>query len=269
MLHNISRLLGITVRATDGEVGKVDQFYFDDETWAIRYLVVATGDWLHDRPVLISPMALGHEAWKSKTLDVALTRSKIEGSPHIDTHKPVSRQHEADYFAYYEYPYYWGGSNVWGAGPYAMGAVMAREGAAGSPVAHTKPAKGSGDHHLRSTSEVKDYHVEANDGEIGHVEDFLVDDETWAIRYLAVNTHNWWPGKKVLVSPAWIEKVSWQESKVHVGLSKEIIRSGPAYSGSAPITRAFEAELYQHYRRQAYWADSAAKAQAPLQSKAS
>ena len=109
MLRNVTRLKGFTIRARDGEIGTLDQFYFDDESWAIRYLVVNTGDWLGGRLVLVSPLALRQAEWESKRLDVALTKKQIEDSPPIDTHKPVSRQHEALYLGYYGYPYYWGG----------------------------------------------------------------------------------------------------------------------------------------------------------------
>jgi hypothetical protein len=113
--------------------------------------------------------------------------------------------------------------------------------------------KESADSHLRSTEAVTGYNIEAADGEIGHVDGFLVDDEAWAIRYIEVATRNWWPGKKVLVSPAWIERVSWMESKVYVGLSREAIKNGPEYAESTPITREYENQLYVHYGRPPYW----------------
>jgi hypothetical protein len=111
----------------------------------------------------------------------------------------------------------------------------------------------STDSHLRSSEAVTGYNIEAADGEIGHVNGFVVDDEAWAIRYIEVATRNWWPGKKVLVSPAWIERVSWPESKVYVGLSREGIKNGPEYVESMPITREYENRLYFHYGRPPYW----------------
>ena len=111
----------------------------------------------------------------------------------------------------------------------------------------------STDSHLRSTEGVKGYHIEAADGEIGHVDGFVMDDEAWALRYIEVATRNWWPGKKVLVAPAWIERVSWTDSKVYVGLSREAIQNGPEYVESKPITREYENRLYFHYGRPPYW----------------
>jgi hypothetical protein len=253
MLKSVVQLQGATIRATDGEIGNVDQFYFDDETWAIRYLVVNTSSWLVGRLVLISPIALGQRDWESKRLDVALTKKQIEDSPPIDTHKPVSRQHEAVYLGYYGYPYYWGGPNLWGLGSYPAGLGVRREAVTEAEASKARAGKESADSHLRSTNEVAGYHVEAADGEIGHVEDFIVDNETWAIRYLEVDTRNWWPGKKVLVSPQWVDNVSWPDSKVYVDLSRETIKNGPEYIESMPVTREYEKRLYEHYGRSAYY----------------
>jgi hypothetical protein len=251
MLRNTKDLHGFTIRATDGDLGTVDELYFDDETWAIRYLTVETGGWLGGRPVLISPISVVHTDWQAERLDVALTKKQVENSPDINTHQPVSRQHEAAYNRYYGYPYYWGGPYLWGAAPYPADVVM-------PPIVpieavwegiESQPA----DSHLRSTETVTGYSIEAADGEIGHVGGFVVDDEAWAIRYIEVATRNWWPGKKVLVSPAWIERVSWADSKVYTGLTREAIQNGPEYIESAPITREYENRLYFHYGRPPYW----------------
>jgi hypothetical protein len=246
MLRNVSRIKGFAIRARDGWIGTLDQFYFDDVSWAIRYLVVNTGNWLEDRLVLVSPLALRQAEWESRRLDVALTKKQIEGSPSIDAHKPVSRQHEAAYLGYYNYPYYWAGPN------YPAG--LAVQGDEVAEAAQTSPGKESADSHLRSTEAVTGYHIEAADGEIGHVKDFIVDDETWAIRYLEVDTQNWWGGKKVLVSPQWINRVSWPDSKVYVDLKRETIRNGPEWVDSIPVTREFEHRLYDYYARSPYWA---------------
>lgn len=253
MLRNVTHLKGFAIRARDGEIGTLDQFYFDDESWAIRYLVVNTGGWLSGRLVLVSPIALRQAEWQSKRLDVALTKKQVEDSPLIDTHKPVSRQHEAVYLGYYNYPYYWRGANLWGLGSYPADLTVQKGAMTQAETAQAKAGKESDESHLRSTDEVTGYHAEAADGEIGHVKDFLVDDETWAVRYLEVDTRNWWPGKKVLLSPQWINHVSWSDSKVYVDLSRETIKNGPEYLESMPITREYENRLYDHYGRPAYW----------------
>jgi hypothetical protein len=251
MLTNTTNLKGFTIRARDGDLGTVDQFYFDDETWAIRYLTVETGGWLGGREVLISPFSVVHTDWQSGRLDVALTKKQVENSPDINTHQPVSRQHEAEFFGYYGYPYYWGGPYMWGPAFYPSG-LLAEPTLPAEATADTI-RKQSDDSHLRSTEAVMGYNIEATDGELGHVDGFLVDDESWAIRYIEVATRNWWPGKKVLFSPAWIERLSWTDSMVYTGLTREAIRNAPEYFEPVRITREYEARLFLHYGRPPYW----------------
>jgi hypothetical protein len=191
MLTNATQLKGFVIRATDGEIGAVDQFYFDDATWAIRYLTVKTGGWLGGRVVLISPLSITETNWQEKCLNVALTKSQVKNSPDLDTYRPVPRQDEAQYLNYYGYPYYWGFPQASVVVPSPRGLELLTD----------KIQQESTDTHLRSTEAVTGYGIEAADGEIGHVEGFVLDDESWAIRYMEVATRNWWPGKKVLVSP--------------------------------------------------------------------
>jgi PRC-barrel domain len=252
MLRNAKDLHGLTIRATDGDIGTVDQFYFEDQTWAIRYLTVDTGGWLEGRQVLISPISvLGVPDWEAKRLDVALTKKQVENSPDINTHQPVSRQHEIAYFGYYGYPFYWGGSDLWGAAPNPTGLAIPIP--ASTEAIADSMANESADSHLRSAEEVRNYYLEAVDGEIGKVDGFIVDDEAWAIRYIEVATRSWWPGKKVLVSPAWAEKVSWEDSKVFVSLTRETIKDAPEYIESTMITREYERQLHAYYGWPPYW----------------
>jgi len=251
MLTNTTHLKNLVIRATDGDLGTVDDFYFDDDTWAIRYLTVETGGWLGGRPVLISPFSIIRTDWEARRVDVALTKKQVENSPNIDTHLPVSRQHEAAYLGYYGYPYYWDGPYMWGPAFYPTNVAIPTTASMDALAART--GREWTDSHLRSREEVTGYHIDASDGEIGHVDGFVVDDEAWAIRYIEVATRNWWPGKKVLISPAWIERVSWTDSKVYVGLSREAIKNGPEYVESKPITREYENQLYVHYGRPPYW----------------
>lgn len=256
MLTKTTHLKGFAIQATDGELGTVDQLYFDDETWAIRYLTVETGGWLGARLVLISPFSVVHTDWQAKRLDVALTKKQVQDSPDIDTHKPVSRQHEALYLGYYRYPYYWGGPYLWGPWLYPAG-FLAIPAITSTETMAARVGRESTDSHLRSTEAVTGYHLQAADGEIGHVDGFVVDDTAWAIRYIEVATRNWWPGKKVLVSPGWIERMSWEKGEVYVGLSREAIKNGPAYIESMPITREYEHQLYLHYGLPPYWVHEA------------
>jgi hypothetical protein len=249
MLYTARSIKGYKLDSLDGEIGRVKEFYFDDRHWTIRYLVADTGNWLPGRQVLISPyamVAVNTDIYKEQ-IEIDLTKKQIEDSPSLNSDKPVSRQFEESYYGYYGWPMYWGGPYSWGAYPYI---VRDRD--------KWKAANQGGkkwDRHLRSTHAVSGYHLQATDGEIGHVEDFIIDDETWAIRYLLVSTLNWWPGKKVLVSPLWIERVSWDESKVFVNLSREAIKRSPEYTDEFLLTRDYEDALHQHYNRKGYWVD--------------
>jgi len=251
MLRSAHKLTGYKLGALDGDFGKVRDSYFDDQTWTVRYLVDDTGGWLPALQVLISPFAVKSVDDAGKHINVSLTKQQIEKSPPIDADKPVSRQFEEKYHRYFGWPMYWYGPALWGPAPfpYYEGYVPPMEGL--RPV-----EEGSGDPHLRSTSEMIKYHIRARDREIGHVEDFLIDDHTWAIRYLVVDTRNWWPGKKVLLSPQWIERVSWPEALVHVDLLSETIAAAPEFGGIDSITRDYEALLYKHYAKDPYWSDA-------------
>jgi hypothetical protein len=213
--------------------------------------MVEAGGWMGGRQVLISPFSVTHTDWQAKRMSVSLSKRQVEKSPSIDTHLPVSRQHEAAYLGYYGYPNYWGGPYLWG--PVAYPGGWNSSAIAETEAVADRARRESSDSHLRSSAAVAGYGIEAVDGEIGHVQGFVVDDEAWAIRYIEVATRNWWPGKKVLVSPAWIDRVSWEESEVYTSLSREAIRNGPEYVESTPITREYENRLYFHYGRPPYW----------------
>ena len=255
MFTRSNDLKGLAIRATDGDIGAIEELYFDDETWGIRYFTVETGNWLSGRKVLISPISIINVNWRDHCIDVAMTRKQVENSPSIDLHRPVSRQHEAEYMGYYGYPYYWNGPYMWGPASYpneittpATVTLLEQQERTGTQ---------SMDSHLRTTAAVSGYHIETKDGEIGHVKDFVIDDNVWAIRYLEVATANWWAGKKVLLAPAWVERVSWEESKVYVATTREAIQTCPEFDPTLDITREYENRLYFHYGRPPYWIEAA------------
>ena len=186
MLRNVRNLVGFGIRATDGVIGTVDDLYFDDQDWTIRYFVVNTGSWLTGRKVLVSPIAISSPAWITRVLPAALTKAQVEHSPDIDTRKPVSRQNEAEYLGYYGYSHYWGGSGLWGLGAYPGGLTTERSMEEKVRVHRTSGTPAPDDYHLRSSNAVIGHHIEATDGDIGHVEDLVLDDDTWAIGYLIV-----------------------------------------------------------------------------------
>jgi len=238
------------LESLNGNIGRVKDFYFDDRHWTIRYLVADTGNWLSGRQVLISPYALVDVNTTKRHIEINLSKQQIEECPAMESDQPVSRQYESAYFGYFGWPMYWGGPYLWGPNPF--------------PVldpnlwhAHAQNSE-TWDAHLRSVKDVCGHSIQAADGEIGHVADFIIDDDTWAIRYLIVDTQNWWPGKKVLISPRWIERVSWNESKVFVDLPRETVKQSPEYKEDALPTRSYEVGLHEHYNRSGYWLDEPA-----------
>jgi stress response protein YsnF len=246
MLTKAKNLFGFHLLATDGEIGGVHDFYFDDQTWTIRYLVAETGRWLAERQVLISPFSIRRVDYEEKRVQVGLTKKQIEDSPPIETHLPVSRHYELQYAKYYGWPLYWTGPALWGTNPYPV--------YTGSfDYNTTRTEEPSPEPHLRNVRSVIGNYIHARDKDLGHVHDFLVDDESWAIRYLEVDTRNWWPGKKVLVAPQWIQRVSWHEARVWVDLESDAIKNAPEYDEKRAVEREYEQRLYQYYDRQVYW----------------
>jgi hypothetical protein len=245
MLSTANTLKGYKLDSLNGDIGRVKDFYFDDRHWTIRYLVAETGGWLASRQVLISPHALLAILKSEGSIAVNLYKAQIESSPSLDSHKPVSRQFENAYYGHYGWPLYWAGPYSWGNYPYPAKPDEKWQ--------ETTPAEQGWDAHLRSTGAVSGHHVQAIDGEIGHVLDFIIDDETWAIRYFIVDTHNWLPGRKVLVAPQWIESVSWLERKVFVNLSREAVRHAQEYTEDTLVTRDYETSLHHHYNREPWW----------------
>ncbi|HEY8658942.1 MAG TPA: PRC-barrel domain-containing protein, partial [Hanamia sp.] len=246
MKRSVKSLIGYSLRETDGELGKVDQFYFDDETWTVRYLVVQTGNWLSDRKVLISPKVLQEPDWVREEFPVNLTKEQIRNSPDIDTKKTVSRLHEEQISSPEEF---WGSeSYAHGAGIFGlMPSELAEDIIENETIDEAKqPPENI---HLRSTEEVTGYTIHATDGEIGKVIDFIIDDSTWEIKFLVVETGSWLNSRKVLLFTRWIKEVNWENSLVIVDLSMEAIRNSPEFDASEPVNEVYERKLYDYYGR--------------------
>lgn len=231
MLRSTRDLHGYKVHATDGEAGHLGQFYFDDQTWKVRYIVVNVGNWLHRKEVLISPRSITKVDDFDNTIRTTLTTEQILNSAGTYTHKPVAFQQPTDIPIYFGWPPYYGprGSNI------------------------DVDSASENDPHLRTTEVVGGYHIMAADSEVGHIEDFIVDDQTWKILYAVADTRNWWPGKKVLLATDWISWLSQAEFNAYVNVLRERIVSAPEFDSEQPLTRDFEIKLYTHYKRLPYW----------------
>jgi uncharacterized protein YrrD len=255
MLNSIIHIQGAKVTATDGDIGHVKDVFFDDRTWTVRYLVVDAGSWLTGREVLISPYAVKQPVGSDKQVHVSLTQEQVRNSPDVDTHQPVSRQHERDHLRYYGYPEYWDGGGLWamGAMPYPIMPVDTTAEVEANRAMHDRDFR-AGDTHLRSSDSVSGYDIQASDDSIGTLHDYIFDDESWAIRYLVVDTRKWWPGgDKVLVGMNWVDRIDWATQKVFVRMTREQVKSSPVFEDVASIHREYEMRLHQNVQRPGYW----------------
>lgn len=248
MLRSLNEINGYVLGAQDGDIGRCSDFLFDDRDWTVRYVVADTKKWLPGRKVLISPISIGNADAPSRTLSVGLTRAQIKDAPPLEENAPVSRQYEIAFNKYYDWAGYWGGPSVWGPHLYPRLLNRAQENV------REVVEKIEENVTLRSTREVKGYHIQATDTDVGHVEDYIVDLDTWIIRYLVIDTRNWLPGgKKVLLSPAWAEQVDWHRRRVMVSLTSDHIEKCPEFDPSLPVNRKYEVTLYDFYGRPYYW----------------
>lgn len=241
MLRNLNEIRGYRLEATDGIIGSCKDFLFDDDQWAIRYIVADTAKWLPGRKVLVSPLSLGSPRWREQLLPVDLTKDQIKDSPPLEADAPVSHQYEVNWLAYYGHPHYWHYDSLWGIDHY----LAVRNAQAAERARIEDPE----DTHLRSAREVKGYDIAARDGHIGHVEDYVIDDTAWLIRYIVVDTRDWLPGRKVLLAPVWIDSVDWARRNVVVTKTRDEIERSPEYHPDQPVNLAYESRLYDYYGR--------------------
>lgn len=248
MLLVVSALKGYAVEASDGRIGTVSDFLFDDRTWKARWLVVDTGLWLPGRKVLIHPSVIGPADGERREMPVALTKAQIRESPDIRQDEPVSLQMESDLYDHYGWDLLWDNAGYFGGG--AIGSPL--------PPVYADDAKKrtreemearshEGDPHLRSVGAVTGYHVHATDGMIGHVEDLLIDKADWSIRYLIVDTKNWWPGAHVLLSPYVVKEISWSQQQILIDINRDRVKSSPPWNPSDTDMEAYERRLHGYY----------------------
>jgi hypothetical protein len=250
MLWNASAINGYAIAASDGEIGTVSDFLFDDSSWLVRWLVVDTGNWLSGRKVLLPTPVLGHLDHAGQKFEVRLTMQQVKDSPQIDTDRPVSRQMETSVYDYYGWSPYWGTGFYMGGYGYMPGGPIASPplGPGVRREAEISDARRRDDDlHLRSIEAVTGYHIHATDGEIGHVEDFLVEDADWSIHYFVVDTKNWWPGQRVLVSPRSAHDIDWSDRLVNLDVDRQRVKDSPAYDAHTLVDRAYEKDFHRHY----------------------
>jgi hypothetical protein len=261
MLRPFELLRRCTVTGVDGDVGQVEDAYFDDASWTVRHLVVDTGRWLPGRRVLVSPRVVSSVDGLGEQIRTHLRRQQIQDAPGVDAARPMGRQKEAELARYYGHADYWAGPYRWGLSPYPF-ATLSPPPRPSEMAARDAQAR-TGDPTLRSVREVEGYGIAATDGELGHVEDVLVDDASWAIRYFVVDPRSWWPGPHVMLPTEWLTDISWSDRVVRVDVTREAVRGAPHYlpPDEAPpldvaqrgISREYERRVYGHYGRSGYW----------------
>lgn len=245
LLRHTQDLSPWTLCGMDGEVGFIYDLYFDDQSWAARYFTVNTGGWLSGRIVLIAPVAvIGIDAAHT-SMRVNLQREQIAQAPAIDIAQPISRQYEIDHYQYYGWKPYWHTDPTGLAGPAYNpdSSVMTLD----KPLL-PEPSEPP---HLSKTDEMIGYQIHTRDGEVGQVQDLLVDEEDWVVRYAEVDTQKWSSGKIVLAQTRQVEQIDYPSRTLTMSLSRQAIQSAPAYDPTEPITPGYEMDLFQHYKKSA------------------
>lgn len=253
MLRLLNQMTGYRLEAEDGKLGAVKDFLFDEEHWTVRHMVADTRAWLPGRKVLLSPVSVKKIDWTAQQIDVQMTRDEVKKAPGLGEDEPVSREYEKRWYDTYGVPYYWGTTGVWGDGLFPGDLIQQEIQTEASSQQSNRENPEDQDSVLRSVSEVSGYHIQARDGEIGHVHDFIFDDETWTIRYLVVDTRNWLPGRKVLLAPGWLDAIYWADRDVTTSLSREAVENAPEFDPLVPVNREYEQRLYDYYGRPVYW----------------
>ena len=241
MLISCNILPGYKLKANDGDFGNVTDLLFDDKHKIIRYFVIDCGSWLQKNEVLLSPIAFEEPDHENFTISTILSKNSIENSPSVETRPPVSKQAQNSLAAYYDWPIFWKTA------PYEH--LQGYEDS-------NADLKGEDEGQLQSLQEIKGYAIQCDEGNLGHVEELIVDTETWTLRYLTIDTGNWLPGKKVIISIDWLTDISWKEQKACLNLSKMDVRNAPVYDPGTPINREFESEVYDYYGRPSYWSEA-------------
>jgi uncharacterized protein YrrD len=252
VMRSMKNLLGFSVNGRIDALGEIHDLFLDDFEWVVRYLVVDTGSWLARRKILISPYSVNRIDNEENKIQTSLDYERIKDSPHIDTDRPISRQKEVELANYYQWPYYWEPGKFPGFGPEGVAAYPLEELGREIEPGKKSPAERE-DTNLRSLREVRGYDLHSRDGDFGRLSDFLFTEENWKILYIVVDTGNFLSVRQVVVSPEWIEQISWDEARIYIDLSKESIANSPEFEPEEYLDRAYEERLYDHYQKKKYW----------------
>lgn len=251
ILRSLNEITGYSLQASDGNIGCCEDRLFDDKIWFFRYMLADTSAGLpSSKNTLPSPISLSEPNGKNTQLPVTLTRELLENNPQRDEHKPVSREYETNFFDYYGYGYYWIGAGPWGssAAPIALAKVTPDANVTDDGERIKEVSTKERD--LRYAKKVEGYTIESIYGEMGQVEDFVLNDVDWTIAYIIVNARNWLlSGRKVLIVPSWLSSVSWVKRMVSINLTSEKIEGSPEYDPSQLIDPEYEVTFHDFYEK--------------------
>ncbi len=234
-LRKLSDLTGYRFQASDDEIGRLQQVYFDDRRWQVLFLVVRTGSWLLGREVLLVPEVIKKIDDEKETIIVDMSREQIEQAPPVDANQPVSEHYQQQYYRFFAWEPYWTTDPLFQGAPSVP------------PFVQSELPKNPEHPHLRSSNEVSGYRLQTADAGVGHVEDFILDVKEWTVRYLEIDTRTWLPGRHVLISPAWVEQIDLGQQWVQVGLPRELVKGAPKYDPDKTISRDYQLALFKHY----------------------
>lgn len=255
-LSRFQEIQGWELGARDGHIGRCHDLLFDDTDWAIRYLVADTRAWLPGRKVLISPLAAETPEKTTGTLALTLTKDQIRNAPPLDSDAPVSRRYEIAFNWYYDWPNYWTGPSIRNPQLYPTLLHRSEELRHRDDLRNLFPEKlPEEETHLHSAREVAAYRCLAAEADIGDVDDFLVDHETWTIRYLMVDARNWLPGEWLLIPARWVARIDWAGSSLVMRLARDQLAKCPRFDPNKGVDREFEQRLHDFYGMPYYWRD--------------
>lgn len=260
MLRKLHSLKSFVVNGRNGKLGTVDDFYFDQKQFVVRYLVIDTGNWLKHEETLISTHAIDDIDFENREIHVSLSSEQLEESPSIEKNSPISKTKEKALIEYFGWPDYWKKTHS-SDSEFIHAGITERKKLLNFKTIEKEAAKQKSEiveTNLRSLEEVRGYKIHAKDDKFGHLEDLFVEEEdSWIIRYLLIDTRNILEGKSVLIAPDWIESISWFNKEIFVSKDKKEIEDSPEYEepkeAKSYIDKSYEELLYDHYDEKKYW----------------
>lgn len=244
MKHSLKNLKGYSVETADGMKGKIKDFLFDEDTWAVRYIDADFGNLFKDKRIILPVDVIIETSWKHHRFTLNISKEKIEKSPSPQDKPTVSREYEKQLVKYYGFPFYWSTGGIVPAPPGSYYPVRPLN------VPQNKISEKDLNTKLRSFREVEGYQIRAIDDTLGHVEDIMIDDTDWQLVYLIIDTSNWLPwSKKVMLAINWLEEISYVKGEVKINLNTDTIKSAPDFDTNQPIEMAYERALSDYYQR--------------------